>query len=153
MCAFLPDLHQFLAPSVEFVLHSDTARLPEQSTQCAAGFDLYADDECVVEPWTSKMVATNVQVNLDRNRHIYARIAPRSGLALNRNVFVNGGVVDADYEGLIGVILFNASSEPLHVTREMRIAQLIVERIALPRVSAVSTAHRGAGGFGSTGGS
>jgi dUTP pyrophosphatase len=37
----------------------------------------------------------------------FIHIAPRSGLAWKLSVDVGGGVVDADYRGPLGVILFN----------------------------------------------
>ena len=41
----------------------------------------------------------------------YGRIAPRSGLALKHGIDVGAGVIDPDYEGNIGIILFNCSDE------------------------------------------
>jgi|TARA_B110000977_G_scaffold165462_1_gene212653 dUTP pyrophosphatase len=37
----------------------------------------------------------------------YARVAPRSGLAWKHFIDVGAGVVDYDYRGNVGVILFN----------------------------------------------
>lgn len=67
---------------------------------------------------------------------------------------VGAGVVDADYRGPVGVLLFNHSDLDFQVKAGDRIAQLIIERIMTPEVVEVldldSTA-RGEGGFGSTG--
>ena len=38
---------------------------------------------------------------------LYARIAPRSGLAFKKSIDVGAGVVDSDYRGEVGVVLFN----------------------------------------------
>ena len=38
---------------------------------------------------------------------LYARIAPRSGIALKKFIDVGAGVVDGDYKGEVGVVLFN----------------------------------------------
>ncbi|CAI5495669.1 unnamed protein product, partial [Closterium sp. Naga37s-1] len=86
----------------------------------------------------------------------YARVAPRSGLALKHSINVGGGVVDYDYRGNVGVILFNHSDNDFPVKVGDRVAQLILERIMTPdvvEVEELDETTRGAGGFGSTGGS
>ena len=40
----------------------------------------------------------------------YARIAPRSGLAVKHFIDTGAGVVDEDYRGAVGVVLFNHGS-------------------------------------------
>ena len=84
----------------------------------------------------------------------YARVAPRSGLAWKHFIDVGAGVVDYDYRGNVGVILFNHSDVDFEVKHGDRIVQLILERIATPEVLEVEDLDdtaRGAGGFGSTG--
>lgn len=39
----------------------------------------------------------------------YGRVAPRSGLAVKHFIDVGAGVIDADYRGPVGVVLFNFS--------------------------------------------
>ena len=85
---------------------------------------------------------------------LYARIAPRSGLALKRFIDVGAGVVDGDYRGEVGVILFNHGDQDFKVKMGDRIAQLILEKIDTPPVEEVQGLDdtvRGSGGFGSTG--
>jgi dUTP pyrophosphatase len=85
---------------------------------------------------------------------LFGSVAPRSGLAWKHSIDVGAGVIDADYRGPVGVILFNHSDLDFVVKAGDRIAQLIIEKIMTPDVMAVedldSTA-RGEGGFGSTG--
>ena len=81
-------------------------------------------------------------------------MAPRSGLAYKKGIDVGAGVIDEDYRGEVGVILFNFGEEDFEVAPGDRIAQLILERIATPDVEVVAdldATDRGAGGFGSTG--
>ena len=54
----------------------------------------------------------------------YARIAPRSGLAIRNFIGVGVGVVDLDYRGEIKVVLFNHFAEDFAVQAGDRIAQL-----------------------------
>ena len=51
----------------------------------------------------------------------YGRIAPRSGLALKRFIDVGAGVIDSDYRGEIGVILFNFGTKILLLIWETRL--------------------------------
>lgn len=84
----------------------------------------------------------------------YARIAPRSGLAVKRGIDCGAGVVDADYRGPVGVVLFNFGAEDFVVEVGDRIAQLILEKVNMAPVAEVeelAETARGAGGFGSTG--
>jgi dUTP pyrophosphatase len=84
----------------------------------------------------------------------YARVAPRSGLAVKHFIDTGAGVVDEDYRGAVGVVLFNHSDADFVVRRGDRVAQLILERIVTPAVVEVDSLDdtaRGAGGYGSTG--
>lgn len=53
------------------------------------------------------LVKTDLQVAIPAGT--YARVAPRSGLAWKHFIDVGAGVVDFDYRGPVGVILFNHS--------------------------------------------
>ncbi len=64
------------------------------------------------------------------------------------------GTIDADYRGEVKVILINHGPRPFEIVRGMRIAQLVVARVADVAIVPVNTldeTERGAGGFGSTG--
>jgi dUTP pyrophosphatase len=88
-------------------------------------------------------------------QNVYARVAPRSGLAAKHHLHVGAGVVDSDYRGEIKVVLFNLGTAPFHIERNQRIAQLIFERIEHPitfcEKSTIDETQRGTDGFGSTG--
>lgn len=67
---------------------------------------------------------------------------------------MGAGVIDYDYRGNVGVILFNYSDVDFEVKRGDRIAQLILEKISMAdavEVEELAETERGAGGFGSTG--
>uniref|UniRef100_A0A2K6BBA4 Deoxyuridine 5'-triphosphate nucleotidohydrolase n=1 Tax=Macaca nemestrina TaxID=9545 RepID=A0A2K6BBA4_MACNE len=67
---------------------------------------------------------------------------------------VGAGVIDEDYRGNVGGVLFNFGKEKFEVKKCDRIAQLICERIFYPEieeVQALDDTERGSGGFGSTG--
>lgn len=63
-------------------------------------------------------------------------------------------MIDLDYRGNVGVVLFNHSKYAFVVNCGDRIAQLIIEKIVVPPVVSVQDLDetaRGDGGFGSTG--
>ena len=67
---------------------------------------------------------------------------------------MGAGVIDSDYWGEIGVVLFNHAAVDFLVQVEDRIAQLILEKIKTPTVQKVivlSATNWGSGGFGSIG--
>ena len=83
----------------------------------------------------------------------YGRIAPRSRLALKKFIDVGTGVIDADYRGEVGVILFNFGEEDFVVNMGDRIAQLIFEKIKtliVKEMNELEGTDRGAVGYGST---
>ena len=62
----------------------------------------------------------------------------RSGLAVKNGIDVGAGVVDYDYRGNVGVVLFNHLDEDLNVKKGDRIAQLVLEKIFMPELIAVT---------------
>jgi len=67
---------------------------------------------------------------------------------------VGAGVVDADYRGPVGVVLFNFGKEDFQVNIGDRVAQLILEQVSMvnaKEVEELDVTERGEGGFGSTG--
>ena len=131
---------------------NNNAALPKRSTDGAAGYDLCASQNCTIPTKGKGLVKTRFSLSFPVG--LYARIAPRSGLALKKFIDVGAGVVDADYRGEVGVVLFNHGDQDFEVKMGDRIAQLILEKISTPEVEEVSALEdtvRGSGGFGSTG--
>ena len=58
--------------------------------------------------------ALSVQIALPPG--CYGRVAPRSGLAVKHFIDVGAGVVDEDYRGKLGVVLFNHGPEDFEVS-------------------------------------
>lgn len=131
---------------------SENAVLPSRGSPFAAGYDLSSAVETKVPARGKALVATDLSIAVPPGT--YARVAPRSGLAWKHSIDVGAGVIDADYRGSVGVILFNHSDVDFEVKVGDRIAQLIIEKIITPDVLEVEDLDatvRGAGGFGSTG--
>ena len=141
-----------MASHLRYVKMSPRASSPVRGSAGAAGLNLRAAENISVPPGGRTCVKTDLQVAIPAG--FYGRIAARSGLAIKHGVDVGGGVVDADFRGCVGVILFNHGEEAFQVNCRDRIAQLIIEAIACPapvEVASLEETNRGAGGFGSTG--
>ncbi len=64
------------------------------------------------------------------------------------------GTIDSDYRGEVKVLLINHGPAPFTVTAGMRVAQLVVARVARVEwepVEGLTPSSRGEGGFGHTG--
>lgn len=139
--------------------HGAGLPLPTAATRAAAGLDLMAavadDQPVIVAPGGRARVPTGFAIALPAGHE--GQVRPRSGLADKHGVTVLNapGTIDADYRGEVQVILINHGAEPFTVTRGMRIAQLVVAKVAAVTVeetTELDETARGAGGFGSTGG-
>ena len=53
-------------------------------------------------------------------------------------LFFSAGVIDQDYRGNVGVVMFNHSQEAFEVKKGDRIAQLICEKITYPELEEVT---------------
>jgi len=121
-----------------------------------AGADLVARTDVVLAPGERALVPTGIAIALPDG--YVALVHPRSGLATKHGItIVNApGTVDAGYRGEISVTLLNTDPrETFTVHRGDRIAQLVIQRVSrarFVRAESLPGSHRGAGGFGSSGG-
>jgi len=132
---------------------SANAQMPIRGSKQAAGFDLFAAKDMIVPARGKALIPTDLSIAVPKGT--YGRIAPRSSLAWKNHIDVGAGVVDRDYRGPVGVVLFNHGPEDFAVKWGDRIAQIVLEKInteAEPvRVESLDDTERGEGGFGSTG--
>eukprot|EP00551_Chaetoceros_affinis_P017182 CAMPEP_0203715006 /NCGR_PEP_ID=MMETSP0091-20130426/71375_1 /ASSEMBLY_ACC=CAM_ASM_001089 /TAXON_ID=426623 /ORGANISM="Chaetoceros affinis, Strain CCMP159" /LENGTH=329 /DNA_ID=CAMNT_0050593091 /DNA_START=164 /DNA_END=1153 /DNA_ORIENTATION=- len=131
---------------------SDKSVIPTRGSPFSAGYDLASAENTVIKAGDKGIVKTDLSLACPAGT--YARIAPRSGLAVKKFIDVGAGVVDADYRGPVGVVLFNFGNEDFVVEKGDRVAQLILERISMAEaveVEELGQTERGEGGFGSTG--
>ena len=134
--------------------HGQGLPLPHYASEDAAGLDVTAAEELVLQPGHRHAVATGFAIEIPRGYEVQVR--PRSGLALKHGITClnTPGTIDSDYRGEVKVILANLGQEPFEVRRGERIAQLVpapVLRADFVEVEALTDSARGTGGFGSTG--
>lgn len=129
--------------------------LPMRAHPEDAGADLYAAEDVTLAPGKRALVSTGVAIALPVGT--VGLIHPRSGLAARHGLSIvnTPGTIDAGYRGELKVCLLNTDrAEPMEITRGMRIAQLVVQRVELVdfvEVEELDTTARGDGGYGSTG--
>ena len=136
---------------LQVVKLSENATPPTRGSPLAAGYDLYSAEDTSVPARGKTLVKTDLQIRVPRGT--YGRVAPRSSLAWKSHIDIGAGVVDEDYRGNVGVVMFNHGDTEFVVKKGDRIAQLVCEKIAYPKLEILKTldnTERGEGGFGST---
>jgi dUTP pyrophosphatase len=143
-------------------IHPD-ATVPERKTRGAFGFDLATTKQECIPPGEASIVGTGWKLAY---QHPAGEIQcsglpdgllvlPRSSLFLKRGLLIpnSPGLIDADYTGEIGVILYNTRTHPVILEAKERIAQLVVVRFETPLVRVADSMEPAEerGGFGSTG--
>lgn len=148
---------------------NNKAIVPTKATKEAAGYDLYATCDAVVESGEITKVSTGIGIAIPEG--FVALIKPRSGLAYNHGVDTLAGVIDSDYRGEIKVMLTthddeyknddSVTSDGIYRYYDIhegdRIAQLVIvpiamlEEVVLGEDEELPESVRGTNGFGSTG--
>ncbi|MGL5012759.1 MAG: dUTP diphosphatase [Bacteroidales bacterium] len=130
--------------------------LPEQANRGDAGVDVRAniDEPVTIQPNCRTLISTGIRIGMPAG--FECQVRSRSGLAAKHGVMVlnSPGCVDSTYTGIIGVILYNSSSEPFTVYDGDRIAQLVFVPCYTPNfieVESLDKTDRGSTGFGDSG--
>ncbi len=134
--------------------HGQGLPLPSYETSGAAGMDLRAAEDAVLQPGGRCLMPTGFALALPE--YFEAQVRPRSGLAVKYGVTVLNapGTIDSDYRGEIKVPLINHGSEDFIIKRGDRIAQMVIATVTyvkLQEVESLDETTRGAAGFGSSG--
>lgn len=132
--------------------HGQGLPLPSYATAGAAGLDVVAAEDVLIEPGGRHPVATGFALAIPDGYEVQVR--SRSGLAVRHGITCLTGTIDSDYRGEVMVVLANLGAEPFAVRRGERIAQLVpapVQRAAFCEVADLGETARGERGFGSTG--
>ena len=138
--------------------HGADLPLPAYQSAAAAGLDLVAavpiNDPVTIAPGRYAKVPTGIAIALPPGTE--GQVRPRSGLAAKHGVTVlnSPGTIDADYRGEVSVLLINHGTERFTIERGMRIAQLLIAKVAeisIKEVHILDETERGSAGFGSTG--
>jgi dUTP pyrophosphatase len=127
------------------------AKLPVYGHPGDAGLDLFSVADRDIAPGEVFAVPTGVQVAVPAG-HV-GLVWDKSGISL-KSVHRLAGVVDAGYRGEVQVVMINLGDAPFAVKKGMKIAQMLVQPVAVVSVieaDSLDDTSRGQGGFGSTG--
>jgi len=130
------------------------AIIPSYAHSGDAGLDVFSIEEVDIPPGEARLIHTGIIIELPHGTE--AQIRPRSGLALKNAVTVlnSPGTIDESYRGEVGVILINHGNTTFHVSKKMKIAQMVIQpvlTVSVMETDSLSETTRGSKGFGSTG--
>ena len=132
----------------------DGATVPTRAYEGDAGLDLAACERVELGPGERASVGTGLTVAIPDGHAGF--VQPRSGLAARHGITIlnTPGLIDAGYRGELKVVLLTPDRDERFVVEPgMRIAQLVVVPVALPKpteVSELPDSERGEKGFGSS---
>ena len=133
---------------LKFKRLSNYAYMPSRETSGSAGLDLYAAYHYEIKPHGKVLCLTDLAIELPPGT--YGRIAPKSKLAHYYFIDTGAGVIDNDFRGNIGVLLFNFGEKSFVISPGDKIAQLIVEKysyVALCETDKLSSTVRNTKGI------
>lgn len=131
-----------------------SAYLPERAHETDAGLDLRTPYRVVLWAKDSAVIDTGVHIELPHG--FYGSVTSKSGLNVKHNIIAGPGTIDEGYTGSIVVKLYNLGNAYHIFEAGDKIAQLIIQPYATPKMYLVgldefAETERGADGFGSTG--
>jgi dUTP pyrophosphatase len=89
---------------LSFVKLTEHAQTPTTGSPKLAGLDLYSAYDTTIPAVISALVSTDLKIQLPTG--CCGGFDPRSGLALRHHIDVGGGIVNEDYRGKLGAILY-----------------------------------------------
>ena len=142
--------------TVKYYSESEFAREPYQATEDSAGYDLFAAETKTFLPKTVDTLLVDLRWVIPTG--FYGKLFPRSGILKKHFVTIDAGVIDADFKGVIQVLIMNHYLEKTFTIRtDDRIVQVVFMEKFNANFHKVSNVHllgrtkRGNDGFGSTG--
>ena len=132
--------------------------LPSYATHGSAAMDLRAclETAVTIQPGETVLIPSGIAISI-HEPGLVALLVPRSGLGIKHGIVLANtiGVIDSDYQGEIGIGIYNRGIKPYMIEPGERICQMMflpISQVALQVVSEFSQeSKRGAGGFGHTG--
>jgi dTMP kinase len=130
---------------------TELAKLPTRGHATDAGLDFYALESAILSHGESKLIGTGIKMAIPRG--FVGLLWDKSSIS-SLGIKTLGGVIDADYRGEIKIGLINLSGADYVVQAGQKIAQMIIQKVSLPKIKESiinNQTERGASAYGSTG--
>lgn len=139
--------------NVKVVKMYDDVQIPSYAHPEDAGADIYSYDDVVIEGGETKLIHTGLKFGIPAGYEI--QIRPRSGNSLKTKIRIANapGTADSQYVGELGIIVDNIGSDPIHIEKGFKIAQILIKPVPMmifEETDELASTARGEGGFGST---
>jgi len=105
-------------------------RLPLRQTTGSVGHILYSEEKITLKARCDVVVCTGLSVQLPEGH--YGKIEGLTSMAYAHSIVPFGTVIDQDYHNVIKVKLFNMSNVDYVISKNDRIAQLVVQKYTTP---------------------
>lgn len=136
---------------IKIFKHEGFYKAPYRAHRKDVGGDVYATKDVIVVPGCVEKMSLGFGVEVPNG--YTGLILPRSGQGA-KGLIPAASPIDPGYTGAIHAILTNVSNEPIEIKRGDRIAQLVIQPVAIVDFyyeDEDEEKERGAGAFNSTG--
>jgi len=139
-------------PRMLFEKTHPEAQLPKKNFDSDSGWDLFAVEDTIIPARDRNTVPVGLKLAYLEPGY-WIKVCSRSGLSFKHGILAHPGVIDQNYRGDLGVLLYNSSSSDYVAKRGDRIAQLVLHYNIHMQVDwgTVQPTDRGEKGFGSSG--
>ncbi len=128
------------------------AKLPTHGHPGDAGMDFYCVEDVIFPPGKQETVHTGIAVEIPED--YVGLFWDKSSISFNLGLKTMGGVIDSSYRGEVVVNLLNVSNKEVLITKDHKIAQMLIQKFEdceVLEVDEISETVRGSGREGSTG--
>ena len=142
--------------TIKYNTEKELAKEPYQVTENSAVYDVFAAETKMLLPNSVDIISLELRWAIPNG--FYGKLFPRSGILRKHFVSIDAGVIDADFGGIIQILMVNHHPQKTFTVRTCdRIAQVVFMKKFNANVSRVTDKHllgqtkQGNDDFGSTG--
>jgi dUTP pyrophosphatase len=143
-----------MSKNIQIKLLTNEALVPKKQHELDIGYDLASVESTTLLSKQVTLVRTGLSISLPAG--LAGFVLPRSGLATKHQItLINSpGLIDPGYTGEILIPLINHSDVSYNISKQERIAQLVLvnsDNVEFDVVDELNVTERSSDGFGSTG--